>query len=80
MAEQIAILLVDFLYLYGAIGAVFAIAFIVTGVNRIDPQAVGSGWGFRLLLIPGATALWPLLLRRWALGPRHPPQERNPHR
>ncbi len=80
MAERVAIWFVDLLYLYGAIGAIFAIAFIVTGVKRLDPQAVGTGLGFRLLIFPGSVAFWPLLLKRWALGPHEPPEERNPHR
>ncbi len=45
MAERVAILFVDFLYLYGAIGTIFAIAFVLTGVKRIDPQAVGTWLG-----------------------------------
>jgi hypothetical protein len=51
--------------LYAAVGVLFAIAFVVKGVERVDPVAAGAGWGFRLLILPGAAALWPLLLRRW---------------
>jgi len=80
MAERVALWFVGFLYLYGAIGAIFAIAFVFAGVKRIDPQAVGTGWGFRLLIFPGSVAFWPLLLKCWALGPQEPPEERNPHR
>jgi hypothetical protein len=80
MTERVAMLFVDALYIYGAIGAIFAIAFVLEGVKRIDPQAIGTGWGFRLLIFPGSVAFWPLLLKRWALGPHDPPEERNPHR
>ena len=80
MAERVAIWFVDFLYLYGAIGTIFAIAFVLMGVKRIDPQALGTGWGFRLLIFPGSVAFWPLLLKRWALGPHEAPAGRNPHR
>lgn len=73
-------LFVDALYLYGAMGAIFATAFVLKGVKRIDPQAIGTGWGFRLLIFPGSVAFWPLLLKRWELGPHDPPEERNPHR
>jgi hypothetical protein len=80
MYERVAILVVDTLYLYGIAGLVFAIAFVTTGVKRIDSQAIGSGVGFRVLIFPGAAALWPLLLRRWMSRTGEPPEERNPHR
>jgi hypothetical protein len=50
---------------YALIGAVFAIAFVTSGIDRVDPVARVSGMGFRLIVIPGAAALWPLLLRKW---------------
>lgn len=53
------------LAIYTAVGLLFAIAFAASGVDRIDTAAHGSGLAFRLLIIPGAAALWPLLLRRW---------------
>ena len=80
MYERVATLLVGALYLYNIAGLVFAIAFVITGVKRIDSQAIGSGSGFRLLIFPGAVALWPLLLRRWISRTGEPPAERNPHR
>jgi len=78
--EQIAVLFVYALALYMALGVVFAIAFVCTGVKRIDSQAVGTGFGFRILIFPGSVAFWPLLLSRWARGIVEPPLERNPHR
>ena len=78
MFERIAVLFVDALSLYVALGAVFAVAFVCVGVKRIDSQAVGVG--FRILIFPGSVAFWPLLLRRWARGIVEPPLERNPHR
>jgi hypothetical protein len=80
MLEQAAIVLVRALYLYGAIGIVFALVFVVKGVQQIDEEAVGTGWGFRLLILPGCMAFWPLLLRRWVSGRHTLPEERNPHR
>ena len=50
---------------YTGIGIAFAILFVAVGVSRIDPVAKGAGLGFRLLILPGATALWPILLIRW---------------
>lgn len=51
--------------LYLALGLVFAIPFVTKGVTRIDEGAHGSGWGFRILIIPGSAVFWPLLLRKW---------------
>ena len=62
---------------YLACGLIFAFPFAFVGARRIDPHAVHGSWGFRLLIIPGATALWPLLLRRWFSGATEPPEERN---
>jgi hypothetical protein len=50
---------------YALVGVVFAIAFVMRGIERVDPAAHGSGLGFRLLVMPGAAALWPVLLRNW---------------
>lgn len=80
MYERVATLLVGALYLYGIAGSVFAIAFVITGVKRIDSEAIGSGVAFRLLIIPASAAFWPLLLRRWVSGAGEPAEERNPHR
>lgn len=45
-------------------GIVFAVWFAARGAGRLDPGATGSTPGFRLLLIPGAVALWPYLAAR----------------
>ena len=50
---------------YAGLGLLFAIAFVSFGLTRVDPTASGTGLGFRLLLIPGLTALWPWFLKRW---------------
>ena len=50
---------------YAAVGAVFAAAFAVRGAAAIDPSAYGAPVVFRLLILPGAAALWPLLLLKW---------------
>lgn len=54
--------------LYAAAGAVFAVAFLLLGITRIDNGAKGAGLGFRLLILPGLIALWPLMLIRWLSG------------
>ena len=65
---------------YLACGLVFAIPFALVGAKKIDPHAAHGSWGFRLLVIPGTMAFWPLLLRRWATGVKVPPEECNAHR
>jgi hypothetical protein len=57
------ILLIAGLYL--AAGFVFAIPFVINGVTKIDEGAIGSKWGFRLIIIPGTIVFWPLLLKKW---------------
>ena len=62
---QFAELFVTVLAAYGVAGTVFAVAFLLFGVHRVDPVAEHSSLGFRLIVIPGVAALWPLLLTRW---------------
>lgn len=50
---------------YAASGLIFAVAFVSLAVQRIDAAARGAGWVFRILIIPGCAALWPLMLYRW---------------
>lgn len=79
MSEQMAGWVVAALALYTAVGVVFAIPFVVRGVNRLDPVARESSWGFRVAIFPGAVVFWPLLLKRWLAG-QTAPGERNAHR
>lgn len=80
MYEQVATALVVALEGYALVGALFALAFVAVGVSRIDPTARDAGIAFRIFILPGSAALWPLLLSRWVRGVHEPPQERNPHR
>ena len=75
-AAEVVVLLCT---VYIACGLAFAPFFVWRGVGRIDPAARSAGFGFRLLILPGVAALWPMMLRRW-LGGRQPPAERNAHR
>jgi hypothetical protein len=65
--------------LYAAVGLVFASAFAVAGVGVVDPAAARATPGFRLVAVPGATLLWPLLAVRWVRGDG-PAVERTAHR
>ena len=50
---------------YLATGMLFAMAFVSIGIATVDPVARGASAGFRLMIFPGVTALWPLFLKRW---------------
>jgi hypothetical protein len=65
---------------YLLIGVGFAVWFASRGAARLDPIAGSGTVGFRLLLVPGATALWPYLLYRVVRGGPAPPEERTAHR
>ncbi len=51
---------------YGAVGMVVAVAFLLFGIDRIDDSASGV-YAFRPLLIPGVVLIWPLVLLRWCV-------------
>jgi hypothetical protein len=50
---------------YLAVGLVAALAFVTFGVTRLLPHPSPVSIGARVLLIPGATALWPYVVLRW---------------
>ena len=77
---MIAACFLALLGIYLLCGFMFAVPFVLLGVGRIDPHAAHGGWGFRLLILPGSTLLWPLLARRWLKGVHQPPEERTAHR
>jgi hypothetical protein len=56
--------IVTVLLFYLAAGLAFAIWFAVRGAGRLDPVAAAGSGGFRLLIVPGAALLWPLLALR----------------
>ena len=51
------------LALYAAAGVAVALAFVAFGVTRVQPMPVSVG--ARVLIFPGAAALWPYVLIRW---------------
>jgi len=80
MFETLVTALVYALIAYAGVGLAFAVVFVWFGVERLDSEAEGAGIGFRLLILPGVAAFWPLLLKRWVRGITEPPRETNPHR
>ncbi|HRC84249.1 MAG TPA: hypothetical protein PK413_01420 [Thermoanaerobaculia bacterium] len=51
--------------LYTGLGVLVALPFVLRGAGRVDPGAERAPWSFRLLILPGAVALWPLVARWW---------------
>ncbi len=80
MLETFANALVYTLAVYAAFGLLFAVTFVWLGVQRLDSEAQGSGIGFRMLILPGVAAFWPMFLYRWTRRIVEPPIETNPHR
>ena len=50
---------------YAAVGLGTGLAFVMAGVSRVLPGAPAFSPGARLLILPGAAALWPYVLLRW---------------
>jgi len=61
--DLIATILTIGFAIYVAAGLVVGLAFVVFGVTAVQPAPVTVG--ARILLLPGATALWPLVMSRW---------------
>jgi len=66
-------------FVYLICGAIFAVWFVVRGIEKFDEAAKNSGIAFRLIIFFGAAAFWVFLLRRSASGTIKP-QEKTAHR
>jgi hypothetical protein len=53
------------LALYAAAGVVTALAFVSFGITQVLHPPMAATVGARILLLPGAFALWPYILIRW---------------
>ena len=65
--------------IYIAIGLIFAVLFVIFWVQKVDPAAQGGTIGFRILIIPGVCAFWPMFVWRLVQG-KVAPTEINSHR
>lgn len=65
MPEPVARLVLTVAGAYLLAGALFAIPFAWRGAGALEPVAREGTFGFRLLILPGAVTLWPLLAVRW---------------
>jgi hypothetical protein len=50
---------------YAGLGVCTALAFVTAGIDRVLAQPASFTLPARLLLLPGAVALWPYVLVRW---------------
>ena len=86
-AIAIAQVIINIVSLYLIAGLIFAVPFLLFGVQRLDQDAkwdwgfwnIFDGIGLRLLLSPGICAFWPLFALR-LLRSKGKPYERNAHR
>ena len=67
-----ATLVVGGVALYAVIGLAVAAAFIAIGIDRVLESPADVSPGARMLIFPGAAALWPYVLKRWASAGRAP--------
>lgn len=79
MAESVARIVVAGAAVYLTLGLALTGLALARGVERLDPAARGASLGFRLIVVPGLVALWPLLARRILRG-GPPPVEATAHR
>jgi hypothetical protein len=61
VAEVILLILLAYLLCGLAVG----VPFVLRGVDRIDEATRQASFGFRLLILPGTVALWPLMAVKW---------------
>jgi hypothetical protein len=67
---SLGVILLSGFLLYVAVGVCVAAAFVCRGVTQVQPMSATVG--ARLLIFPGAAALWPYVLRRWIAAGRKP--------
>jgi hypothetical protein len=54
--------------LYAVLGLAVGVHFVLRGVQRVDAAAARASWSFRLVILPGSVALWPLIAALWIRG------------
>ena len=64
MIENAFAILLSVAAVYVACGLVFAVLFLARWCKSSDPSAKDGTWGFRVLIVPGIVALWPVLLAK----------------
>lgn len=69
-AETFAAIIGTALLIYVCCGIVFMVVFLLKGISKVDETTHGSTWGFKIIIIPGVIALWPVLLQKWVSASR----------
>jgi hypothetical protein len=80
MYERAVVVGLSVAAVYVSCGIAFALTFVVFGLQRVDHEAHGASWAFRLVIIPGVAAFWPMLLQRCWFGRGEAPQQKDSHR
>ena len=62
MIEQTFSVLVNGAAIYAGCGVIVAVLFLARWCKSFDPSATDGSWGFRVLIVPGIIALWPVIL------------------
>ncbi len=73
MSLALATALASVLGFYLLLGIAYGLYFVTIGAAQMVPAARGAGFGFRLMILPGAILLWPVLLVRLIKGRTHRP-------
>ena len=61
--DPAALILFGMLGVYAAAGVLIGLAFVIFGVTRVQPAPATVG--ARILFLPAAISLWPIVLFRW---------------
>lgn len=56
--------LVNVAAVYAGCGLIVASLFLARWCRSFDPSAAQGSWGFRVLIVPGIVALWPVILAK----------------
>ena len=64
MIEQIFSVLVNIAAIYAGCGLTVAVLFLARWCKSFDPSATEGSWGFRMLIVSGIIALWPVILAK----------------
>ncbi len=63
--EQVFSIVLTVIGVYMAIGLIFGLIFIDTGLKKVDKNAQEASRSFRLLILPGLLIFWPFFLKKW---------------
>ena len=55
---------------YSVCGLAVGVPFVLRGADHVDAATRGASIGFRLLILPGTVALWPIIATKWLKASR----------